>query len=556
MFSNISAKKFMSACAALLCSLVIALCPVSVGAEDNSIRISELSDMTITLPSDMAAATRSSKDTDKYFSVFGLNFERTMTDFAANDIYLQGMDKDLETTVTVTMTKTADSESIGDYSKLSSDKLYEVQNNFLTNGEYISCTPDQAEKITWLILEANVTSDGKTIKAYQANTVYDGMSINVTLQHNNGDVTSDDFKTFSGIVSSVFFDDTAFMRGAIIYICIGAGVLVVAVIVILAIAAKKARKKGKKHKNDKILEELASKYTTNRRKYSNEYDETDSGYEDINGRLSHNHLDETDDEDYAEEKVKTYEKSVSVSEDEITKIVEETLNKDKAGQPVFTASSESDEPEENEETEQTELEEEPYDEETEAYDDDADDELDEELVRAEAKRGKFNDSYDFFEEAPKKVVGIINSADLKNAEDYDVILEEEKRVKKIEREEKPEKSTSFITVLAGIGAGIKSFGVHLGYFATNVSRMIKRKRAMKKRRKAEEERRERERRRREMQSRQRREENGLVRMHSASDRRTPPTQHRTAPSRRPAQNRPHRNSASVRKPNDSDIHRR
>ena len=73
-----------------------------------------------------------------------------------------------------------------------------------------------------------------------------------------------------------------------------------------------------------------------------------------------------------------------------------------------------------------------------------------------------------------------------------------------------------------VGGGIKSFGVHCGYFCTNVSRMIKRKHAMKKRQKAEEERRERARQRAERQRAQRREmENGgLVQVHSRSESRT------------------------------------
>lgn len=538
MFSDISLKKARNIFTAAMCIAIALFCALPVGAAGNSVQISELSDMTITLPDDMLAITRDSKDTDKYFSVFGLNYERAMSDLASNDIYLQGMDENLAATVTVTMTKTADSESIGDYGKLSQDKLYEVQNNFLKQGEYASCTPDESGKTVWLLLEANVTSNSKTIKAYQAHTVYDSMSINVTLQHNDGDVNSEDFKTFSAVVSSVTFGNSGFMGGYFIYICIGTAVLVIAVLVILVIVTKRAKTRGKKHKNEKILQELASKYTTNRKRkhpasYSSPLPEDEDSYEDISVQPARY------EDDYREEKVKIYEKPVSVNEDEITRIVEETLNKEKP-EPV----SEDVLPDEYAENTAQEK---PADNAFEYFDDgesealtdtediDEDDEFaDEELLRAEAKRGKFTNSYDFFEEAPKRVVGIIDSADLKNAEDYDVILEEEKRVESIEREQKPKKANSFVAVLAGIGAGIKSFGVHLGYFATNISRMIKRRRAMKKRRKAEAERLERERRRREMQSRQRREENGLVRVHSANDRRRAQNMN-TAPSRRPLQ---------------------
>ena len=102
---------------------------------------------------------------------------------------------------------------------------------------------------------------------------------------------------------------------------------------------------------------------------------------------------------------------------------------------------------------------------------------------------------------------------------------------------------SFVEAMKKVGGGIKSFGVHCGYFCTNVSRMIKRKHAMKKRQKAEEERRERARQRAERQRAQRREmENGgLVQVHSRSE-------SRTAQNRRPVQQR--RPSSQQRRPSN------
>ena len=167
---------------------------------------------------------------------------------------------------------------------------------------------------------------------------------------------------------------------------------------------------------------------------------------------------------------------------------------------------------------------------------------DEELVREEAKRVKFRDSDDFFEEAPKKTMGVISSKEIRDAEDFDVINEVEERVKEVE---KPSQNAgkSFVEAMKKVGGGIKSFGVHCGYFCTNVSRMIKRKHAMKKRQKAEAERRERARQRAERQRAQRREmENGgLVRVHSRSE-------SRPAQNRRPVQQR--RPSSQQRRPSN------
>lgn len=168
---------------------------------------------------------------------------------------------------------------------------------------------------------------------------------------------------------------------------------------------------------------------------------------------------------------------------------------------------------------------------------------DEELVRSKAKKNKFDSGYDFFEEAPKKSMGVIKSSDLRDAEDFDVIGEVEKKAETVkqkaleeeqnkENEGEPTDKKSAGEVLANVGenvgnalkgfaGGVKNFGVHCGYFCKNVSRMIKRKRAIAKRKKAEEERRERERQKAERARlrAERGESDGLVQVHSRTDRR-------------------------------------
>ncbi|WP_417136854.1 hypothetical protein, partial [Ruminococcus bromii] len=168
---------------------------------------------------------------------------------------------------------------------------------------------------------------------------------------------------------------------------------------------------------------------------------------------------------------------------------------------------------------------------------------DEELVRAKAKKNKFDSGYDFFEEAPKKSMGVIKSSDLRDAEDVDVIGEVEKKAETVrknaleeehnkENESEPTDKRSTEEVLANVGknignalrgfaGGVKNFGIHCGYFCKNVSRMIKRKRAIAKLKKADEERRERERQKAERARRraERDENDGLVQVHSRTDRR-------------------------------------
>ena len=192
------------------------------------------------------------------------------------------------------------------------------------------------------------------------------------------------------------------------------------------------------------------------------------------------------------------------------------------------------EPVEEEPTEEEPTEEEPAEEESEPdeFEEYMNDEV---LVRQNVKSNKFKNSSDFFDEAPRKSVGVISSRDLEEAEEYDVIGEEEKRAEEVKREEPKKKAkkkkdgSSVKAFFLGFLMGCKSFFTHCGYFITNVSRAIKRSHAKKKRKKAEEERRRRARERaaqqraqsrnREQQREKQRTSGGLVQVRSRGDRR-------------------------------------
>lgn len=599
---------------AVLCALICVIGSTLIcSAATQRYTINEIDDMVIYLPDDMSAITRSSKNTDRYFSVFGLDYNTTMKNFENGDIYLQGMDSMSSVTVTVTMTKTDESKGIGNYNLLEAEQLSQVSSNFLSQSEYTSCTPDTAGKIVWLNFDANVTSNGLSIRAYQANTVYDGMSVSITLQRNSGNVTAEDYATFTEIVSSVSFMKESAIGSMIPYIIIGASIFVILLLIILIIVAKHAKKRRKKSKNDKILEELAEKHISKRRNNSDREQSEYSVYEDE--KFEDNKGDYSDissgnsDDDYTFDKTEIdsadFFKGVEQSDNEDVKIykpsdrkvddseIEEILNfKRMAAQKAAAEAEESfaevvysneknadktEEPESKAETETENAEEtaesvtaeETTDEEVkektdkaveiedglfgEADENDEEDyNNDEELVRQEAKRVKFKDSDDFFEEAPKKTIGVISSKELRDAEDFDVINEVEERAKEVE---KPSQNAgkSFVEAMKKVGGGIKSFGIHCGYFCTNVSRMIKRKHAMKKRQKAEAERRERARQRAERQRTQRREmENGgLVQVHSRSERR-PSQNRRPVQQRRPSSSQQRRPS----NPQNRDSRRR
>lgn len=628
-----------------VCAALVACTAFVCNAAGSKIQIEKLDNMTIQLPDDMLGITRDSKSTDKYFSVFGLDYDKTMSDFKSSDIFMQAMDNKATTTVTVTMTRNGDSEGIKNYKLLSEEKLYEVRDNFISQGEYISCTPDEAADLVWLMFDLNVSSGSDKIKAYQANTVYDGMSINVTIQHNGGNVTSADYQTLKSILSTVTFNSKADPNGDFTtYVYIGIIALVIILFIIVMIASKKAKNKNKKSRNEKILRELTDKYKSDNkpaRKPQNEdimsiykaYDEMKNSDTEISSGRKDDDFDDYKDIDEEEVKVRIYEKP-TVSDAEIDAIVneskarfknegtdveiietkaeklepeeviadeieeaqedlqtdevvdtvaedepekaentEETVTsneseedfesddysddekyEDAAQSEISEADSEEDAAESTEnsedETQADEVTEVSAEEVDSADDDETDEDIenyeeDEEELRREAEKNTaddFDEGYDFFEEKPRRIVGIIDvdSSDLKNAVDYDVLSEEEKRAVEVETATDNDKTENFVEIASKAGNGIKNFFVHCGYFCTNVSRLVKRKYAAKKRKKAELERRERERMRRQ-QAAQRRDSNGLVKVHSATQKR-PQSQNRNsqpnrkAPSRRPQQN--------------------
>lgn len=619
MRKNVLKKSAVAALAVILCVLSVFVC----SAADNSYVISEINDMKISLPDNITTVTRSSKADDKYFSVFGLDYDTTMKNLENGNIYLQGMNSNSEITITVTMTQSEESKRIGNYNLLQEDKLSDVTKNFLSQSEYTACSPDSAGSIVWMYLAANVNSNGSQIKTYQANTVFDGKNVNVVIQRNGDDVKPEDYATLNSIVSTVVFQKADSSSNIILFVIIGATLLIILIIVFLILIAKFARRKRKKRKNSKIIEELSGKYTrknTSQDDYPSyniaDFEESDEPKYD--GDNKHSNDDDVvdinpevhtsasnDDEDFDDyfyglglsrnsdkQETKRESENTESYEDEIDDILNyrASVNKKSQAVKIYEAKPETEaeentaanvtdnntdsnieevEPESVTEVSVDEINVEPspeeemidveaVDEDTDSTDENTDDSSDdstegndnddseekpqseqqsdssddadsdddfneytndEDLVRQDARRAKFNNGYDFFEEAPKKTMGVVSSKEIRDAEDYDVINEVEKRAAAVEKAG-VNAGKSVLNTFKAIGSGIKSFGTHCGYFATNVSRMIKHKRAAKKRRQAEEERRRRAKMRAEKQREQRREmqNGGLVQVHKRTDR--------------------------------------
>ena len=661
--------------AAGLSAVVAVSASVPVFAADKSYSISEIGDMNISLPEDITVIDRNAPDSAEYFKLFGLDYNTVMSQMDSNNVYLQGMDSTASLTVTVSMTESADSQELENYNLLSSEQLGDIARNFLSQPEYTACRIDEAGKpVTWLSFDTNVGG----VKAYLANTVYDGRSINLTVQR-------------AGLQK--YWLCLAIAAAALIVL------LVLLILIIKTVRSLSTQKKQQKE-NDKILEELSGKYSrrtagkpsdddnpaatkvipvqnktappepeeaapeevqpvpdeqqqTPPEVVAEDYDDYD---DEPRSKFTDEQLAEMLGEEFATDEpyviLPTEPEPVPGEEPEVVKEyvrqpkqaaqpeeaepeeddffaganftdgeaepdeepeaepeVEAAAEPEPEAEPVEEAAEviEADRPELIEQPEsepvpeeepEAETEPEPiaeevleqafeeaaenakpltnaepepagefYDEDDGDDDDDGEpeaepDELeeymnDEVLVREDAKSNKFRDSSDFFEEAPRKSMGVLSSRDIQDAEEYDVIGEEEKRAEKVKRDEpapkkkKKKKSGGFKGFALGFLAGAKYFFVHCGYFITNVYRLIKRKHKIRKRKKAEEERRRRARERAAQQraraaqrERQQRENGGLVQVHSRDDRRPPSGQQRRpsgSPQRRPsgsAQRRP------------------
>jgi|GEM_PF-4308078 len=99
--------------------------------------------------------------------------------------------------------------------------------------------------------------------------------------------------------------------------------------------------------------------------------------------------------------------------------------------------------------------------------------------REELKKQTFNDSSDFFEEAPDRLSGVVTSQEL------DALTAPEDA-------QEPQRKQYAAAVAQRLGGSVKSAGVHVGYFVTNIGRAVKRRRELSKRQKAGEERRRRQ----------------------------------------------------------------
>ena len=522
--------------------LMMTISVFNVFATDTSYYIEELK-MNIDLPEEMVAVTRQSPETDKYYSLFGIDYETSIAEFERENIYLRGMYQDSSKVLNVTMLSDDQSQRIGDYNNLDDNQLVDVENVLLQQESYTSCTIERYDDNIYMNLQYTTEVNGNTVYATQYNTVVEGNYINITLIPANGQqLTAEDYQMLNKVISSVSFSSKnanffmSLLENPIVMICVCV-VAVVGVCVILTIIIrkgkkrrKKAKKAERKEKNQELIQELAQEFSIGANNadynegYTEEYKEADySQYESQGEETADDILEQIKREKAKEEAQRTQLYSRPVAEvpkeenvdvdsikvyvgDEVPEETDETVEEESAqSYPVI-----------NEEKTVLRLVTNDDEDEDEEYDEYEEDEEEEEIFGSEES---FDQSDDYFDEGLD--TDIYSRDTVEDEDEY-----EEKRPAVNTGVAKEKAKTAGAVVLNGLLIflnGVKSFFIHLGYFFTNLTRMIKRaykkhkyqKAQQQKRREQEEARRRRQENLRRKQQRQREmEENGLVKVRS------------------------------------------
>ena len=522
--------------------LMMTISVFNVFATDTSYYIEELK-MNIDLPEEMVAVTRQSPETDKYYSLFGIDYETSIAEFERENIYLRGMYQDSSKVLNVTMLSDDQSQRIGDYNNLDDNQLVDVENVLLQQESYTSCTIERYDDNIYMNLQYTTEVNGNTVYATQYNTVVEGNYINITLIPANGQqLTAEDYQMLNKVISSVSFSSKnanffmSLLENPIVMICVCV-VAVVGVCVILTIIIrkgkkrrKKAKKAERKEKNQELIQELAQEFSIGannadyNESYTEEYKEADySQYESQGEETADDILEQIKREKAKEEAQRTQLYSRPVAEvpkeenidvdsikvyvgDEVPEETDETVEEESAqSYPVI-----------NEEKTVLRLVTNDDEDEDEEYDEYEEDEEEEEIFGSEES---FDQSDDYFDEGLD--TDIYSRDTVEDEDEY-----EEKRPAMNTGVAKEKAKTAGAVVLNGLLIflnGVKSFFIHLGYFFTNLTRMIKRaykkhkyqKAQQQKRREQEEARRRRQENLRRKQQRQREmEENGLVKVRS------------------------------------------
>ncbi|MCR5653385.1 MAG: hypothetical protein K6F88_06255 [Ruminococcus sp.] len=557
-------------CVIIMCAAIVCSFAFTAFAESTAYEIDTLN-MSIPIPDEMLVLTRDSSDNDPFFKTFKLNYETTMSKLNEGNIYLEAVTEDSALTLTVTMTKTEDSQKIGSYNSLSDEELTNIMKKLRENKTYKDASPVEYKGIKYICLNMSFKNGKKTVQAQQYNTVMNGENINITMQAAPGKkLKTADKEMLTDIVKdTTILDDNFFNRnrGFILYGAITLAAIAIVVVVFIFLF-RYIRNPDRKHKilvhelahEHKITEttQIPRKHIFNVTKPTNSFL---TKYEPVgelgkrNKKKSQVVAEETRDiRSYSEPAPEQDEPETTMTyddaPDEIVVPVEEVPADAApvAKAPVEEVSVEEapaeEAPVEEAPVEEAPAEEVPAEEAVKIEEELPEEEPEPVVEKAVQSEEEFDDTADYFDVDPEE-------GEMFSYEDIDTAVEDYTKAKKHrlsvnedeDNEDIPSGWDTVKKILSAIGRGIAAFfravfigivfvATHLKYFFINLTRTIKRKHAQNKRRKAEEQRRREasERRRMEREAERARRRNNanraagdLVQVHSSYERRPQPS---------------------------------
>ena len=242
-------------CAAVACAVIGCVMSLNVFAANTAYEIKELN-MSVPVPNDMLVLTRETTKSDSFFSEFGLDYDETMENLTSGNIYLQAVKDDSLLTLTVTMTKTDESEKIGSYSSLSEVELTNIKEALLKDKSYKSASFVESKGVKYINLSMSYKVDDKTVKAQQYNTVINGENINITLQSApDSKLTKADKETLAGIISeTTILSENFFSKNKDLLIYGGVTLIGIILVVVVIIVVVRFRKNPKRRHHNLVHE--------------------------------------------------------------------------------------------------------------------------------------------------------------------------------------------------------------------------------------------------------------------------------------------------------------
>ena len=192
--------------AAALVAVAIVLCfaVVSAAAQDNTYTFNDFG-MSVKVPKEFYVITRNTSRGDNVFEKTGLDYDKTMTEFHAAGIYLRAYEPDNAYQLSMTVTKNESSAAVNNYSDLTAAQRKSIAETLLADESVSSSQEVKRNGIIFFETERKLVTEGTTVYIHLDNTIVNGYSIDLSLQKNDNEISSEEAKVLSSMANSLNF---------------------------------------------------------------------------------------------------------------------------------------------------------------------------------------------------------------------------------------------------------------------------------------------------------------------------------------------------------------